>query len=138
MKVHPINALHEKDVDEIIDRSGGRRAHEDADRRGKVGADYVLGGTVIELKMLDEEGLGKRERQERIADLFRDSQPNRPVVILDERLLSEAGLRKYRNAVERPITRNLKGQEATKTDPRGEWSNEAIDSLDIQQWVLEP
>ena len=62
MQAFPIRALTEADIDGIIEAAGGVRAHPDQDRREEVGADYVLGGTVIELKLLDEEGFDKPER----------------------------------------------------------------------------
>lgn len=103
MQAFPIRALTEADIDGIVEAAGGVRAHPDQDRREEVGADYVLGGTVIELKLLDEEGFGKPERQAKLAALFKDTQPNRPVVVLDEALLPQPHLRKYRNAIEQPI-----------------------------------
>lgn len=103
MQAFPIRALTEADVDRIVEAGGGVRAHPDQDRREEVGADYVLGGTVIELKLLDEEGFNKPERQAKLAALFKDTQPGRPVVVLDEALLPQPDLRKYRNAIEQPI-----------------------------------
>src|SRR3954447_892378 len=49
---------------------GGVRAHPDADRREKKGADYRLGSALIELKALDDEGFVKPERQHKLAALF--------------------------------------------------------------------
>lgn len=103
MQAFPIRALTEADIDDIVEAAGGVRAHPDQDRREEVGADYILGGTVIELKLLDEEGFGKPERQAKLAALFKDTQPCRPVVVLDETLLPQPDLRKYRNAIEQPI-----------------------------------
>lgn len=103
MQAFPIRALTEADIDGIVEAAGGVRAHPDQDRRDEVGADYVLGGTVIELKLLDEEGFGKPERQAKLAALFKETQPGRPVVVLDEALLPQSELRKYRNAIEQPI-----------------------------------
>lgn len=103
MQAFPIRALVESDIDGIVEAAGGVRAHPDQDRREEVGADYVLGTTVIELKLLDEEGFGKPERQAKLAALFKGTQPGRPVVVLDEELLPQSELRKYRNAIEQPI-----------------------------------
>lgn len=54
----------------MIAMAGGRRAHPDSDRRTLRGADYVLDTCVIELKMLDDDGLAKPERQKKLAALF--------------------------------------------------------------------
>ena len=58
-RIHP---LTEEVFDDIIEAAGGYRAHPDHDRRPKRGADYILGGAVIELKILKDEGLAKPER----------------------------------------------------------------------------
>lgn len=63
MQAFPIRTITETDIDGIVEATGGVCTHPDADRRGEIGADYVLGATVIELKFLDEEGFDKPERQ---------------------------------------------------------------------------
>lgn len=103
MQPFPIRALTEADLDSVVAGAGGKRAHPDADRRGKVGADFVLGSTIVELKMLDDEGFHKPERQVKLAELFRECNPYRPVVVLDPELLSDVELRRYRRIVEGPI-----------------------------------
>ena len=103
MQAFPIRALTESDLDLVVEDAGGRRAHPDADRRETVGADYVLGATVIELKMLDDEGFDKPERQQKLAGLFLARDPTRPVVVLDPEQLSDTERRRYRNIVEGPI-----------------------------------
>lgn len=103
MQAFPIRALNEPDLDSVVEEAGGRRAHPDADKREEVGADYVLGSTVIELKLLDEEGFGKPERQAKLAQLFKPTQPERPVVVLDPDLLPDTEQRRYRNIIEQPV-----------------------------------
>jgi hypothetical protein len=63
MESFPIRTLSEVDLDPVVEKAGGIRAYPDPTRRDKVGADFVLGSTVIELKMLDEEGFDKPGRQ---------------------------------------------------------------------------
>jgi hypothetical protein len=103
MKPFPVQKLTEADLDHIVEAAGGIRAHPDAAQRDKVGADYVVGKTVIELKILDEEGFDKPTRQAKLAELFRANQPDRPVVVVDPELLPEKDRRRYRNIVEQPI-----------------------------------
>lgn len=98
-----IRPLTESDIDEIVINAGGARAHPDADRRGNVGADYVLGDAVIELKTFDEDALSKPEHQARIATLFKKFQPDRPVVVIDPRLLPQLARREYASILERPV-----------------------------------
>jgi hypothetical protein len=120
MQAFSIRALTEADFDGIVEAAGGVRAHPDADRREEVGADYVLGATVIELKLLDEEGFDKPERQAKLAALFRETQPNRPVVVLNEELLPPSEQRKYRNAVEQPIKGAIAKAKKQLVQTRGE------------------
>lgn len=55
METIRIRSLTESDVDLVITAAGGERAH----AQNRPGADYRLNEAVIELKMLDEEGLFK-------------------------------------------------------------------------------
>lgn len=84
-------------------KAGGKRAHPDADRRTLKGADFVLGPSVIELKILEDEGLDKPERQQKLAKLFRERYPTRPTVVLDRGLLDIDGKRTYDRIVEGPV-----------------------------------
>lgn len=98
-----IRPISESDIDDIIRGAGGIRAHEDAHRRAKKGADYRLKNAVIELKILEEDGLSKPERQARLATLFRKVSPGRPVVVLDKKKLPESLHRDYNRILEGPI-----------------------------------
>jgi hypothetical protein len=62
----------------VVVRAGGKHIHPDVDRRSQRGADFVLGSSVIELKILEDEGLDKSERQRKLAKLFREGYPSQP------------------------------------------------------------
>lgn len=98
-----VRKLAEKDIDAVLERAGGKRAHPDADRRDRQGADYVLGDAVLELKALDDEGLGKAERQVRLASLFRDEEDERPVVVIDRDRLTDRAQAEYDKIMQGPI-----------------------------------
>lgn len=98
-----LRPISEPDIDQVIENAGGGRAHPDADRREQIGADYVLGNCVIELKALDDEGLAKPERQAKLAALFGSLHPNRPVVVLDRDSLPPAEQRSFDRILEGPI-----------------------------------
>jgi hypothetical protein len=132
MKPFPIQTLIEADLDSIVEAAGGMRAHPDADRRDKVGADYVLGQTVIELKILDEEGFDKPTRQAKLAELFRAHQPDRPVVVVDPELLPDGDRRRYRNIVEQPIKRVIAKSKQQLEQSREEF-NETTGSV---LWIV--
>lgn len=98
-----IEPLSERSLDEVIEKSGGKRAHLDADRRAKPGADYLLGGVLIELKLLNEEGLEKPNRQRKLAELFREYGDTRPVVVVDRDRLPADGQRKFDRILDPPV-----------------------------------
>lgn len=98
-----IRRLSEAEIETVVIRAGGKRAHPDADRRSLRGADFVLGTSVIELKILEDEGLDKPERQQKLAKLFRKRYPARPTVVLDRGLLDAQGQRAYDRIVEGPV-----------------------------------
>ena len=107
MEPDKIRPLNESDVDAVIEKAGGVRAHRDTDRRNKPGADYLLGSAVIELKMLDEEGFNKPERQRKLAVLFRNNASNRPVIVLDRSRLSPTDQCSFDRIAEGPIKTDI-------------------------------
>ena len=96
-RIHP---LTEAVINGIVEAAGGRRAHPDHDRRSDRNADYIIGRSIVELKILEDEGLSKKERQRRLADLFVTLDPDRPVIVVDREYLDEAGRRAYDRAFE--------------------------------------
>lgn len=120
-RIRPLS--EEKDIDFVIEAAGGRRAHPDSDRRAFRNSDYLLGRSVIELKLLEEERLDKAEAQEKIAGLFGPLDPDRPVVVVDPATLSEAGRMEYATIMRAPIknaVRSASGQlkqTRSETDP---------------------
>lgn len=98
-----IQGITEDEIERMLARVGGRRAHPDADRRDRRGADFVIGNSVVELKILEEEGLDNPERQRKLAELFRKQFPTRPTIVLDREALDEKGKRAYDNISETRI-----------------------------------
>lgn len=103
MNLFPMYTLSEADIDGIVAGAGGSRAHPDADQRNLMSADFLFDNTLIELKLLDDEGFSKPERQLKLAKLFLALDPDRPFVVLDPRNLTETDQRKYRGIVEGPL-----------------------------------
>lgn len=120
MDPFPIRALTEQDLDRIVEAAGGAKAHPEADRRDREGADYLVGTTLIELKMLDDEGFAKPERQARLAELFSAQEPERPVVVLDPARLPRPEQLKYRRIVEGPVKRAVAKARAQLIQSRAE------------------
>jgi hypothetical protein len=97
-----IKTVTEDDFDEVITSAGGSRISEDGS------ADYRLNEAIIELKLVSEEGFEKVERQKKLATLFREMQPNHPVVLINPGTLNELGARSYCRIVETPIKSHCK------------------------------
>jgi hypothetical protein len=100
METFWIRPTTESDFDGIIAAAGGERAHIDVDRRKLPGS---LNEAVIELKLLDEEGLSKPTRQAKLATLFRKDENNRPVIVLDRNRLSTRAQQEYDRILEGPV-----------------------------------
>ncbi|MCK4641209.1 MAG: hypothetical protein KAU06_07725 [Candidatus Marinimicrobia bacterium] len=98
-----INRIHEKDFDSIVEEAGGERIKPNMSGSKGHSADYILNEAIIELKLVREEGLIKESRRKKVAEIFRKTQPDRPVVVLDSKILSQKELRKYYNLLEHPI-----------------------------------
>lgn len=129
METFRVQPISENAVDEIMTRAGGSRAHADADRRDKPGADYVLGDALIELKALDDEGVSKPARQRKLADLFRKYGDTRPVVVVDRNRLPEEGQREFDRILDRPINGIVKKARSQLLQSRSEIEHTACSIL---------
>lgn len=127
-----LRPISEKDIDEVIEAVGGRRAHPDADHRLKRGADYLLGDCVIELKALDDEGLTKPERQNKLAALFRPLNPGKPVIVLDRQALPEQEQRSYDRILEGPIKTAVSSAKTQLRQSRSEYPETALSVI----WLI--
>jgi len=98
-----LHRIDENDFDQVVEKAGGERIDDSIVPDGVKSADYELGGAVIELKIVEEEGLEKPERQEKIGALFRDQFPDFPVVVVDPYIIDETSRRKLFRILEGPI-----------------------------------
>jgi len=103
-----IGKLEESDFDVIIEHAGGRRLSPDDSREDRPNTDYALNGAILELKIVEEEGLEKENRRQKVGAIFRAQQPDRPVIILRPELLDDAGRRAYYSAMAGPIKGHVK------------------------------
>jgi hypothetical protein len=69
MKFLRICKLTEESLTLALAEVGVVRFSEDDSRELNLNADFVLNDTVIELKLVDEEGLDKKERRQKLARL---------------------------------------------------------------------
>ena len=108
-----IKKVSESEFDRFVQNAGGVRLTTEGS------ADYLFPDAVVELKLVMEEGLGKQTRQVKLASLFRELQPNKPVVVVDPELLDETGLRAYHSIVSGPIKSHVrKGAKQLKVTSR--------------------
>lgn len=124
--------LSEADIDGIVIEAGGSRAHPDADQRQLKSADFLIDNALIELKLLDDEGFSKPERQSKLAKLFLALNPERPVVALDSRNLTEADQRKYRGIVEGPLKSAVRKARNQLVQSRSEF----LDTKGSVLWIV--
>ncbi len=103
-----IGRLLEEDFDSMVNKTGGSRISADHTREQELNADYLLGNAVVELKIIEEEGLEKETRQKKLAALFRKTFPGKPTLVLSPSLLEEEDQRKYYRIMETPIKSHVK------------------------------
>lgn len=100
----PIPRITESFVDSIAHDLGWRRyldAHVPCE--GRLNADYLGDGSIIELKMMEEDGLDKEDRQEKLAKLFALSHPNSSHVDLTLEKVPASISREVQKIVSMPI-----------------------------------
>jgi hypothetical protein len=103
-----IYKLKEEDFDGIVQRSGGKRLSNDESREKNLNADYLFEDAIIELKFVEEEGLEKQQRQQKIAKLFNKYCPNKPVMVLAPELLGNVGKKEYYEIMSAPIKKRIR------------------------------
>jgi len=100
--------MGEGDFDRVFQSAGAQRISGPTSApRDQLLADHMFGESVVELKLVSEEGLEKTERQKKLAVLFKNSQPDRPVVVLSPELLSEAERLDYYRIMETPVKTHI-------------------------------
>ncbi len=102
-----IDRLTEDNFTEIIENVGGKRFSSDHSREDRLNADYIFENAIVELKLIEEEGLEKEIRQRKLFDLFINYERS-PVIVMDPQVLSEWDRRKYFKILEGPIKTQVK------------------------------
>lgn len=126
-RIRPLS--EDRDIDFVVAQAGGRRAHEDSDRKDTRNSDYVLGRSVIELKLLDEERLEKPEAQAKIGLLFGALQPDRPVVVIDPTVIEQNDRYTYATIMQGPIRGVVRSARAQLKQSRKEIGEDVITVL---------
>lgn len=126
-KIRPLS--EDLDIDFVIAQAGGRRAHEDWDRKDTRNSDYVLGRSIIELKLLDDERLEKPEAQAKMGSLFGALQPDRPVLVVDPAPLKQSDRYAYATIMQGPIRGIVRSARAQLKQSRREIGEDATTIL---------
>ncbi|MBL4763443.1 MAG: hypothetical protein JKY93_12195 [Gammaproteobacteria bacterium] len=124
-----LHFLDEDELDEVIISGGGKRAHPDHDSRKLAGADYIFENVVIELKTLNEERLLKPATQKKLAALFVQELPERPVQVIDREILSEDGQNKYDQILQNPIKADVRKAKKQLEQTRAEHPDTTLSIL---------
>lgn len=108
MEYFRLRRIEESDIETIVQNAGGRRAVPDESVEDDPNADFILNEVVLELKIVEEEGFEKAQRQQKLAELFSTNQPGRPVLIIDPQRLSPREAQRYYRILEQPIKGGVK------------------------------
>ena len=105
--IFPVPKFSEDFFDEVIEKIGGRRLT--IDELSKLGknSDYVIPGATIELKILEEEGLKKKDRQDKIANLFSILKTNSDIVNIDPQKIPIEIKNDFIKAISGPIKTSI-------------------------------
>lgn len=95
-------------MDRVFVDAGGRRLRETEKQSGVRNADYLIGRFVFELKDLQEEGLEKGSRQEKLAKLFCKYYPGQSEIFIDPSVLSKPDYLKYLEIISTPIKTHIR------------------------------
>jgi hypothetical protein len=109
MEFMRILKLTEESLTSALESVGVERFSEDDSRELNLNADFIIHDTIIELKLVDEEGLDKKERRVKLANLFNSyKHPKADVCVLDPDVLTEQDFNKYKNIMRSPIKNHIK------------------------------
>lgn len=106
--VFPIPRITESFFDKVIEKAGGRRLEENEKNEGVDNADYLLPGAVLELKIIEEEGLEKESRQEKIKKLFTENYILPSEINIDIKSIPTEIKPAYKKILGEPIKRAVK------------------------------
>ena len=116
----PVPRITEGFIDKIVESMGGHRlTDQEKNYENDKNADYLLQDTVAELKLLEEEGLEKTERQKKIAEELSKKYILPETVDVDIKRMSDNAKADYRQLIGIPIKKAVrkaaKQIKATKT-----------------------
>lgn len=98
---------------EVVIACGGKRLHQDASRVSDKSADFLIGNSVVELKLLNaDEAITHPKVQRVMAELFGNMIPGCPTAVIDRSLLDDIGRSTYDNVFGQAIKSHVKKAKA--------------------------
>ena len=107
-KIFPIPRITESFIDKAIEKIGGRRLNENEKNEGIMNADYILPGAIAELKIIEEEGLEKESRQNKIEKILSERYRLPKIVEIDIRAIPDEVKHEFRKILGGPIQTAVK------------------------------
>lgn len=101
--------VNEEYIEKVISDCGGRRLTDEEKAYGKhKNADFIVDGFIFELKELQEEGLDKKERRQKLSNLFSPYYSDSEAIYIDPAILSEIDRKRYFSFLSSPIEKKVK------------------------------
>lgn len=101
--------INERYIDNVVFDCGGRRLTDEEKAYDKnKNADFIIDDFIFELKELQEEGLDKLERRQKISNLFSPYYSDSEAIYIDPSILSEFDRKKYYSILSSPIEKKAK------------------------------
>ncbi len=105
----PIPNITERFVDNVVFACGGRRLTDEEKNFEKLkNAGYLFEGCIAELKIIEEEGLLKEEKQGNIANIFKRLFPTVEFINIENALGNEQVKQEYFSIIEKPIRKVIR------------------------------
>ena len=100
--------INEEFIEKVILDAGGRRLTEsERTKSEELNADFILDNFIFELKDLMEEGLDKKERREKISNIFSNYYSTSEPIFIDPSILTPEDQRIYASIISSPLEKRI-------------------------------
>lgn len=100
--------INEEYVEKVLIEAGGRRlTDEEKANNEELNADFIIGEFVFELKDLMEDGLDKKERREKLSNLFLKYYSVSEPIFIDPTILTAEDQKVYSSIISSPLEKRI-------------------------------
>lgn len=100
--------INEEFIGKVIIEAGGRRlTDKEKTKSEELNADFIIGDFIFELKGLMEEGLDKKERREKLSNLFSKYYSASEPIFIDPDILTAEDQRIYASTISSPLEKKI-------------------------------